>query len=215
MTALKARTIWAAIGIFLIPAGIARAGLSPGLPEAAAPAGWTPDSSLEPSGEPNASDLPANPCALRPDRLSLSECQSGLAGLRADSLFNPYATALRDEAAEPSGVQQLPASPGGASLLLSGLLSIGAFHLARSARHLHLAALPAWYHEACPERIGHTVAFDFDLADMPVCFVAEIGATDVTDNVLSVHEYLRGPPSRIRSQFVLPVIAPRGPPIIF
>ena len=130
-------------------------------------------------------------------------------------LFDPYTAALRDEAAgEASNVRQLPAPPGGASLLLSGLLSIGAFHLARSARHLHLSALPAWYHEACPDRIGHTVAFDFDLTDMPVCFVAEIAATDVKANTPAFHEYLRESRSRIESQYILPIIAPRGPPVL-
>ncbi len=169
-------------------------------------------------GDIAASDPPGCETEAASSPAGFSECAfgyAGFAGSRRELLFNPYTAALRDEAAgEPSEVQQLPAPPGGASLLLSGLLSLGAFQLGRSARHLHLAALPAWYHEACPERIGHTVAFDFDLADMPVCFLAEIAATDVTANTPAFHEFLRESGSRIESQFVLPVTAPRGPPAI-
>lgn len=112
----------------------------------------------------------------------------------------------------PDDVWQLPAPPASSSLFVSALLSAGAFHLARKARHAHLAHLPAWYHEACPERIGHAVAFDFDLADMPVCFTAEIAPADAPDETPALHEYLRESHSRIESQFILPVIAPRGPP---
>ncbi len=136
-----------------------------------------------------------------------------------DLLYNPYAVNRIEETdagseAAASSIHELPPAPGGATLLLSGLLSLGAIQLTRSARHVHLGVLPAWYHDACPDRIGHTVAFDFDMADMPVCFVADIAVTDVTANPPAFHKYLRESRSRIESQFVLPVIAPRGPPVI-
>jgi len=120
------------------------------------------------------------------------------------------AAPLKDSS--PSEVRELPGLPGSAGLFLSALLSVGAWHTIRKAGHLHLGSLPEWYHTACPERIGHTVAFDFDLANMPVCFTADIAATDVAASACRAHEYLRESRSRIRSQFILPVTAPRGPP---
>jgi len=107
---------------------------------------------------------------------------------------------------------QVPALPGSSSLFLSAVLSAGALHLARKARNVHVGHLPAWYHDACPERIAHAVAFDFNLADMPVCFTAEMAAADVPDNTPAFHEYMREPRSRLELQFFLPVTAPRGPP---
>jgi hypothetical protein len=109
-------------------------------------------------------------------------------------------------------IVQVPALPGSSSLFLSAVLSAGALHLARKARNVHVGHLPAWYHDACPERIAHAVAFDFNLADMPVCFTAEMAAADVPDNTPAFREYVREPCSRLELQFFLPVIAPRGPP---
>lgn len=111
-------------------------------------------------------------------------------------------------------IRQVPALPGSSSLFLSAVLSAGALHLARKARNVHLGHLPAWYHDACPERIAHAVAFDFNLAGMPICFTAEMAAADVPDSTPAFHEYLREPRSRLQQQFFLPVTAPRGPPSI-
>ncbi len=111
-------------------------------------------------------------------------------------------------------IWQVPALPGSSSLFLSAVLSAGALHLARKARNVHMGHLPAWYHDACPEQIAHAVVFDFDLADMPVCFTAEMAAAGVPDNTPAFHEYLREPCSRCEQQFFLPVTAPRGPPSV-
>jgi len=111
-------------------------------------------------------------------------------------------------------IRQVPALPGSSSLFLSAVLSAGALHLARKARNVHLGHLPAWYHDACPERIAHAVAFDFNLADMPICFTAEMAAADVPDSTPVFHEYLREPRSRLQQQVFLSVTAPRGPPSV-
>ena len=66
-------------------------------------------------------------------------------------------------------LRQLPRTPGSAALLVSALVSVGAWQLARSAKNLHLANLPEWYHSGAPDQIGHAVAFDFDLPAPPRC----------------------------------------------
>ena len=66
-------------------------------------------------------------------------------------------------------LRQLPRTPGSAALLLSALVSVGAWQLVRSAKNLSLDHLPAWYHSGAPEQIGHAVAFDFYLAALPCC----------------------------------------------
>ena len=113
---------------------------------------------------------------------------------------------------EQAEVQQLPPTPSSSNLLLSGLLSLGAIGMARSAKHVHIGALPAWYHDACPERIGHTVAFDFEFTDLPVCFTADVAAADAANHPPGIHEYLRESRSRIEHQFILPRHRSAGAP---
>lgn len=76
-----------------------------------------------------------------------------------------------DLATGPSSpqVKALPPGPSSLALVLSALLSAGAWHLGRSARHLHLSDVPEWYHTACPAQIGHTVPFDFHFTTLPLC----------------------------------------------
>jgi hypothetical protein len=116
----------------------------------------------------------------------------------------------RTEAAPGTDVWQLPSSPSSSSLFLSALLSAGAFHLSRKARNVHLGHLPAWYHEACPDRIGHAVAFDFDLTVMPLCSFASV--LGVENERPACFDTLRERASRRQSQHFLPVTAPRAPP---
>ena len=147
--------------------------------------------------------------AAKSDCLSWLEGSSGRMGEQAT------ARALSDNGSATGGNEkmvQVPALPGSSSLFLSAVLSAGALHLVRKARNVHVGDLPAWYHDACPERIAHAVAFDFNMADMPVCFTAEMAAADVPDNTPAFHEYMREPRSRLELQFFLPVTAPRGPP---
>ncbi|MCD6304139.1 MAG: hypothetical protein J7M21_04170 [Planctomycetes bacterium] len=54
-------------------------------------------------------------------------------------------------------------SPGGLSLLLMAVGGLGACGLGRSARKIHLAGLPAWYHAGGARQVGHVVALGPDL----------------------------------------------------
>jgi len=144
-----------------------------------------------------------------------ADCLSWLEGCSGRTGEQATGGALSDNGSATGGNEtmvQVPALPGSSSLFLSAVLSAGALHLARKARNVHVGHLPAWYHDACPERIAHAVAFDFNLADIPVCFTAEMAAADVPDNTPAFHEYMREPRSRLELQFFLPVTAPRGPP---
>jgi hypothetical protein len=70
---------------------------------------------------------------------------------------------------ELPGVQQLPAPPDSASVVLSGLLALAGVGVVRSsARHFHLIAFPDWYHPSAPAQIGHTTLFDWGFADPPL-----------------------------------------------
>jgi hypothetical protein len=109
-----------------------------------------------------------------------------------------------------SAVLDLPALPSSASLFLSAALSLGAFHLARSSRHLQLGALPQWYHDQCPAQIGHAVAFDMEFAPLAVC--AFTGPTGKRPAVTC--RIPREQRSRFDSQSFLLVESPRGPPAV-
>ena len=100
--------------------------------------------------------------ALRPEWLD-----DGLAG------FSEVSGPRHFAAEPPTNVITLPESPGSMGLFLSGALSIGAWHLVRSARNLHFANLPEWYHSGCPDQIGHAVPFDLDLTLQPLCEVLQ------------------------------------------
>jgi hypothetical protein len=105
-------------------------------------------------------------------------------------------------------VIELPPPPDGGTLTLSGLLTLGGLQLARSARQIRIGSLPEWYAATCPDQIGHVVAVNLDLTDMPVCRF-----TEPADPQSVIH---RGP----RDTFVLQLLpqctlspsAPRGPP---
>jgi hypothetical protein len=127
---------------------------------------------------------------------------------------NPYAR-LVDRRTESDGqvasvVRQLPDPPSGVSLLISGLLTVGAFNLARSVRHVQFSALPEWYHAACPDRIGFSVPFELDSAVMLLSHL-DLPANDRPD----VH-FIRPEASvwRLTPQGVLTPTAPRAPPTI-
>ncbi|MCP4248338.1 MAG: hypothetical protein GY778_14925 [bacterium] len=104
-------------------------------------------------------------------------------------------------------VRELPALPGSARLFLSAMLSVGGWHLVRSARHIHLGAMPEWYHTGGPDQIGHAVPFDLDFSASPLCcFVQPAGERPY---LYHVRRELR--PCRA-AQSPLIIAAPRGPP---
>lgn len=70
-----------------------------------------------------------------------------------------------DKSSRSDDVVELPPPPSGSTLTLSGLLTLGALHFARSARNGQLAAffrvghVPDWYHTDAIQ-VGHSVPFD-------------------------------------------------------
>jgi len=96
-----------------------------------------------------------------------------LSGLAPNSLLGDWAPldALGAVTPNPSPKQviELPPPPSSMALVLSAMVSAGAWHLGRCARHLHLSSLPEWYHAGGPDQIGHAVAFDFDFRLPPAC----------------------------------------------
>lgn len=111
------------------------------------------------------------------------------------------------EADAPTNVIELPASPGSMGLFLSGALSIGAWHLVRSARNLHFADLPEWYHSGGPDQIGHAVPFDLDLTLQPLCEVLQPVCDDRPLSFSRWLEELRPPDVQFFS-----IVNSRGPP---
>ncbi len=155
--------------------------------------------------------------------LSDSNCETPVAA--SDSAGRPLSTSdlLGDQpwanlpaapVAETDGaaVRQLPALPSSASLFLSAVLSVGAWHTMRKASHLHLANLPEWYHAGAPDQVGHAVVFDptlsFEL--LPVClFDVPLGIEPAR-----FPHTPRELPSRYESQHTLTIESPRAPPSV-
>ena len=106
-------------------------------------------------------------------------------------------------------IRSLPPLPGSASLFLSAMLSIGGWHLLRSARHIHLAALPEWYQTAGPAQVGHAVPCDLDFSALPVCCLEQpAGERPYLYRVRREHT------PRCDAQCFLIIAAPRGPPAL-
>ncbi len=117
---------------------------------------------------------------------------------------------IPDGADASANVLQVPPPPSSGSLLLSALASVGAVHLARSARHLHLTKLPHWYHSGCPGQIGHAVALDMQFAPVAICRADR----PIEPEPPAVHRLYRERRSRIIPQTILLPQAPRGPPAV-
>lgn len=62
--------------------------------------------------------------------------------------------------ADGAVVRDLPPLPSSATLFLSAMLTAGAWHVTRNARHLHLGPLPDWYHSGGAVQVGHVVPAD-------------------------------------------------------
>ena len=148
--------------------------------------------------------------AGRWDGLGTADCPAAVSGLGSVP-SGQHAGSIT--AGADREVIQLPPPPSGSVLCLSGLLSIAALQLARSARNIHLGALPAWYHTACPDKIAHAVPFDFDLSVQPLCAFEGV-ATDFDQRPTLAYRLVRGPCPRFLPQAILLIAAPRGPPVL-
>ena len=164
------------------------------------------------SSLPNSNDqlLAASSTAqLQPTELVQSSSQS-LDDLGLD-LWSIVGTAGGFEAADDGEVaptiRNLPASPSSAKLLLSALLSVGAWHLVRSPKNLHFADVPAWYHPGGPSQIGHATPFDLDFSSLPLCcFEQPAGERPFLCRVQREEVPRQG------AQCFLTITSPRGPP---
>ena len=118
----------------------------------------------------------------------------------------PAGSASLSEHAE---IRDLPPLPGSASLFLSAMLSIGGWHVLRSARHIHLGALPEWYHTDGPDQIGHTASFDLNFSALPLCcFEQPVGERP------SLFRVRRDQRPRCDARSFVTPAAPRGPPAL-
>jgi hypothetical protein len=152
---------------------------------------------------------------VRLEQLATAElidiCSRGLAGCPSDLLAPTVAHA--PSAGSAYEILELPAPPGGGTLTLTGLLTLAGVQFSRSARRLQFSVLPEWYHAACPDQIGHRLAFDFNdhapIATLPAIAFAVPPATPRST-------IPRGPQDatvpQLRPQCVLILAAPRGPP---
>jgi hypothetical protein len=109
-------------------------------------------------------------------------------------------------------IRELPPLPGSAALFLSALASVGAWHLARSVRHLQFHAIPAWYHDGGPEQIGHAVPFDLDFNAPALC--ALVSLRNVTDQGSLSCRISPDRRSHCAAQSHLTARDTRGPPLL-
>ncbi len=104
--------------------------------------------------------------------------------------------------------RELPPPPGSATMVLSGLLTLGACGAVRSLRRANWSAIPDWYHEHAPEQVGHSFVLDLDVITLPVCpFHAP-----ATHRPLACRGGWELNPPLFTSQCLLTLTAPRGPP---
>ena len=185
-----------AAGIFLIGAVSARADMA---------AATSPETALS-------ADLTAAgavPGDLRSERVEAQEAgplDSVGSGLGGGLLDAPLAGA----SAVPRGpkVTALPAGPGSVSLFFVALGGVGAWHVGRSARKLHLGTVPEWYHTGGPAQVGHAVPLDLTFTPL-YCRFEQPGCQ--RPPVLGI---ARGAPAPdMQSQCCLRVLAPRPPPL--
>jgi hypothetical protein len=132
--------------------------------------------------------------------------------LRLHPLHDPAglgepAAASESEAGE---FRSLPGLPGSARLFLSAVLSLAAWQALRSTRHLHLSALPDWYHSGGPVQIGHAVPFDLDCSELPLRPLETAVVEPPAGCGLTRIEHCRP----WTSQYAPVQAAPRGPPCL-
>ena len=137
-----------------------------------------------------------------------------ITALDAFSLTIPLAlpdSGLAESSSEATDVPTIatelpPCRPGSAGLFLSAMISVGAWQLVRSAKHLNLAHVPDWYHTGAPDQIGSTFILNLDFAAMADC------PFDTAEG--KPHTYWRIPPeSRLRLEPQLALL-PSDPPAV-
>ena len=108
-----------------------------------------------------------------------------------------------------SATLEMPATPGSAALFLSAMASLGAYQLVRSARHLNLTDVPAWYHTGGPVQVGHAVPLDLTFATPLLCRFEEPVGEPASRHRITIA------PGVLRAQRIHPTTgAPRAPPAL-
>lgn len=155
---------------------------------------------LHPLTDPECSQL-AGPRAAAPLQTGRVHPVLSIDPLPVDDLYVHYSA------------RELPPPPSSAGLFVSAALSLGAWQVVRSARHLRLGCgpLPDWYHAGAPMQVGHTVAFELNYTDMPLCFAA-VPSGDPPRSVLPSVASDAGTLCALRP-WTAPVRAPRAPPL--
>ncbi len=136
-----------------------------------------------------------------------------------DSFFDPVSQLSLDiesagnSQASPTrnNIVELPPAPNSAALFLSALLSVGAYQLARNARHFSLSHLPEWYHPGAPDQIGGSFVFDLNPICKAVCVFEDV------DWALRRGGVYKQPPelyAHFDSQYDIAPTAPRAPPAL-
>lgn len=96
--------------------------------------------------------------------------QSIAADWAADYAPEPVAASRTDKSDNSRReIQQLPPPPGSAALFLSAFASLGAIQIARSARGVHVGALPDWYHTGGARQIRHILVLDLEYPGVLPC----------------------------------------------
>lgn len=117
-----------------------------------------------------------------------------------------------DAAVADGPVLEMPAPPSSLALVLSGLLSLGAYQSLRCLKRLNWhVAVPDWYHTGGPAQVGATtpIDIDFDQSALRACLFE--APTDWAPRVASCRQAR----AVFRPQFIPLPAPPRGPPLRF
>ncbi len=196
------RTILAILSVAATTA-TAWADLAPSRPRAAAAVDFA---LIADTGSAEAAFLRGDPLAI--DAALAFTPTEALSELDASDPESPATGRGSEDAAAPA-IRELPGAPGSAGLVLSALLTVGAWQCTRKATQLRFGHVPDWYHTGAPDRIGHTVALDLNLDNLLPCpFDAVVAAP-----ALAPDRFESPPTARLLAQCALTLAAPRGPPI--
>jgi hypothetical protein len=155
------------------------------------------------------------PGCVQPEVLDRVAIDLGLAGC-LETGVSPAGICDSSAPASSSGdprvnnITEIPTTPGGAALVISGLLMVGGARAGRMARGVHLVPIPDWYHDGAALQVRHAVVMDLNASFLP---------DRVFEQPVAERPVLRGrleeavaciPPQRCS----LACEAPRGPPWI-
>ncbi len=119
-------------------------------------------------------------------------------------------TGLVSDAEAAPVVREIPAPPGGATLVMSGLLMVGAWELLRSVRN-SIGRPCGWYQDARAGQGYDALTVDDQPCEPKHIFVLETLSASVDARAIP-HNGWSGIPPRVQPRRFIPTVAPRGPP---